>query len=278
MKWLMRLWIALPLITILISGHIWWSHSAIFRPIAQVSFLNVDQGDATLIQTDTGQRVLVDCGDIDGPILTRLQEQLGFLARRIDMLIVTHGHRDHYGGCFDVLERYQVGAVMINGVRKEEGSLYEGFLAAVTEREIQILPGLAGTEIDLGQQRLEILHPTNQHWGDEISNDNEFSIVVAGFGDENTFVLMGDAYTSNEHEIMRRYPELRADILKVGHHGSDTSTSQEWLNHIQPDIAIISAGQNNRHGHPHTEVIERLHSQKIIIKETKHLTNIDILW
>ena len=278
MKWVARLWIGLPVMLLLIAGHIWWSHPAVFRPMSVVSFLNVDQGDATLILTDEGHRVLVDCGDIDGPILTRLQEGLGFLARRIDLLVVTHGHRDHYGGCFDVLERYHVGAVMINGVRKEEGGLYESFLAEVASQEIQILPGLAGTEISLGERYLQVLHPTNQYWGEIIQNDNDMSVVIGGFGGETDFLLMGDVYTSGEQEIIQRYPELDVDILKVGHHGSDTSTSQSFLDHVRPETAIISAGEDNRHGHPHDQVLDRLTEAGITIRETKHLTSIDIIW
>jgi competence protein ComEC len=244
----------------------------------QISFFNIGQGDASLITSKRGDRIIIDCGP-SSKIIDQLETKLSFWSRHIDMLIITHGDRDHYGGCEDIIERFQVNKVMINGVFDSKNKSYQELLELIKSKNIQILPAIQNTYINLGSSiELQLLNPATNLWGQDIRDDNTESIVILLRSKNQNILLTGDADEKTEAKILKEYPQLDIDILKAGHHGSKTSSSEQFLDAITPKQVIISAGANNSYNHPHPEIINRLNKRNIKIQETKnYMTSIDIL-
>lgn len=263
-------------LTVFIYGY--REYRLISRSENRISFLNIGQGDASFITSKRGARIIVDCGP-DSKIIDQLESKLGFWARRIDMMIITHGDKDHYGGCQDVIEKYKVAKVMINGVFDSKNKDYQELLEFIQKQGIQILPSIENTYITLGDSiELHLLNPQTNLWGQDIKDDNSESIVMLLRSAKNTILLTGDADEKTELTILQKYPQLEINILKAGHHGSKTSTSEELLDAITPEQVIISAGANNSYNHPHPNVIDKIKKRKIQIQEVKnYMTGIDIL-
>jgi competence protein ComEC len=253
-------------------------YNLLFNSKDKISFLNVGQGDSSLITSKRGHRIIVDCGP-DSKIIDQLESKLGFWAHRIDMIIITHGDKDHYGGCRDVIEKYKVGKVMINGVFDSKNQDYKSLLELIQAKEIQILPSIKDTYITLGDSiELQLLNPQHNLWEQDIRDDNSESIIIFLRSSQNSILLTGDADESTESKILSQYPQLDVDILKAGHHGSKTSTSEKLLDAITPQQVIISAGANNSYQHPHPDVVNKIKKRKIRIEEVKnYMTGIDIL-
>lgn len=262
-------------------GVFWYTYQEyrmVYNPIDQVSFLNIGQGDASLIRSKRGDRILIDCGPND-TVIDQIQSKIGFWARHIDLLIITHGDTDHFGGCSDIIEHYTVSKVMINGVFDSKNEKYNQLLQQIKEKNIQILPAIANTYISLGDSiELQLLHPQTNLWGEDIRDDNTESIVLLLKSKDIKVLFMGDADEIAEQKIIEQYPHLDIDILKAGHHGSKTSTSDILLDAITPKQVIISAGIDNRYSHPHPDVINKLKDRSIEIVEVKNfMTGFDIL-
>ncbi|MEY2986391.1 MAG: hypothetical protein RJB24_620 [Candidatus Parcubacteria bacterium] len=253
-------------------------YNLLFNSKDKITFLNVGQGDSILITSKRGHRIIVDCGP-DSKIIDQLESKLGFWARRIDMVIITHGDKDHYGGCRDVIEKYKVGKVMINGAFDSKNQDYKSLLEFIQKQEIQILPSIQDTFITLGDSiELHLLNPQYNLWEKDIRDDNPESIVMLLKSAKNSILLTGDADESTEAKILSQYSQLDVDILKAGHHGSKTSTSDKLLDAITPQQVIISAGSNNSYNHPHPDIINKIKKRNIRIQEVKnYMTGIDIL-
>ena len=231
-------------------------------------FLNVGQGDAALIRLDSGEKMLVDCGP-DDKILSELGRYLPFYDRTIDYLLVTHPDLDHYGGCIDVLRRYQVRMVIGNGEERPNDPnwpVWKNELAA----EKSALKIIAGPESwSIGGEKFEFLAPDDSlsvSGSDSGSNRQTIVFRFIFSGQEKGSVLFaGDMEIPLEDALLARYcsstpvdcPVLRADILKVGHHGSDTSSGEEFLRAVSPEAALISVGKNS-FGHPSLRVLRKL--------------------
>jgi competence protein ComEC len=253
-------------------------YQKVINPENQITFLNIGQGDSSLIQSKRGARIVVDCGP-DSKVIDQLESKLGFWANRIDMIIITHGDKDHFGGCKNIIDRFRVEKVMINGVFDEKNKSYQELLQYIKQKDIQILPSIENTTITLGDSiELTLLNPQTNLWGQDITNDNPESIVMLLRSQKYNILLTGDADEKTEAKIIAQYPNLDIDILKAGHHGSKTSTSEQFLDAITPRQVIISAGANNRYNHPSPDTIKRLENRGIEIKEVKNfMTGIDIL-
>ncbi len=253
-------------------------YNLLFNSKDKITFLNVGQGDSSLITSKRGHRIIVDCGP-NSKITDQLESKLGFWARRIDMIIITHGDKDHYGGCRDIIEKYKVGKVMINGVFDSKNQDYKSLLELIQAKEIQILPSIKDTYITLGDSiELHLLNPQNNLWEQDIRDDNSESIVMLLRSAKNSILLTGDADEATEGKILSQYPQLDVNILKAGHHGSKTSTSDKLLDAITPQQVIISAGANNSYNHPHPDIINKIKKRNIRIQEVKnYMTGIDIL-
>lgn len=247
-----------------------------------VKVLNIGQGDAILIQTGE-QNVLIDTGDDkfyeDGKKGTANNMLFNELSKahvtQIDKLIMTHAHADHIGKAAAVLERYNVKELIYNGIDRKNGP-FKKTKNKAEELGIPMRSVEAGDILDFGNgASFEVLNPTAQKVLDDNNaiesgkkiEYNENSIVGKLIFGEFSMMLTGeveseqdkDVKSYTEQGIIQRYPgQLHCQILKVGHHGSKTSSSQEFLNAVQPEIAVISAGVNNSYGHPHKEVVNRL--------------------
>lgn len=219
-----------------------------------VAFLDVGQGDATLITSPSGAQVLID-GGRDGSALRELGAQLPFFDRTIDVVIATHPDLDHIGGLPEIMARYDVGAFIESSVLHETSATH-ALKDAVHKERVPVYEAARGMRLVLGAGAYaDILFPDR-----DVSHieSNAGSIVMRVVYGETEFMLTGDSPQSIEKYLVSLDAPLESDVLKVGHHGSRTSTSGEFMNKVKPKIAVISAGEGNSYGHPHADVLETL--------------------
>ena len=220
-----------------------------------VAFLDVGQGDAIFIESPTGTQILIDGGP-EKSVLRQLGKVMPFYDRTIDVLMITNPDKDHFAGFLDVLNSYKVGAMMEPGTLGAAAE-YAALEKLIEEKGAKKLLARRGQKIQLGGgATLEILFPDRDVSG---LNPNEGSIVAKLSYGSTSFLLTGDT-TSAVEEYLSQLDGARldVDVLKTGHHGSDTSTSDSLLGFASPAFAVISAGRDNRYGHPHKEVLDRL--------------------
>ena len=231
----------------------------------EVSFFDVGQGDAVFIQTPAGYQILIDGGP-NGVVLDKLAEEMPLGDRTIDLIILTHPEHDHYGGLIEVLEQYQVENILWNGIIRETAEFKE-WQRLIEEKDARIIIAQAGQRIMFKTAYLEVLHPFEDLEGQTSKSVNNTSIVLRLVFQDNSFLLTGDAFKAVEKELAAKN-ELKADVLKVGHHGSKTSSAEEFIQAVSPEIAIISCGLGNSYGHPHEEVLAVLEKFAIRILRT----------
>jgi competence protein ComEC len=254
--------IALSLFTVSVWLQVFFSEP---RDFVEVSFLDVGQGDALLIEGRSRNQVLIDAGS--GPVtLRRLSEEMSFFDRFLDVVIETHPDNDHIGGLPAVLSRFGVGAYIEPGVDSENSADDE--VARILERKnTPTFLARKGGIVDLGDgSYIEILFPDRNVSGLET---NMASVVARYVYGDTCFLLTGDTVESIEEYLVSLFGSgLSCQVLKVGHHGSNTSTAQVFLSAVSPEYAVVSAGHDNRYGHPHEEVMARLQGVEISILET----------
>lgn len=234
---------------------IWYAVSAESRGTLTVAFLDVGQGDSIFIESPTGKQILLDGGP-DGSVLSRIGALMPFYDRSIDMLIISNPDKDHFAGFIDVLKNYEVGGIMEPGTIPDT-EIYRIFKDFVREERATSVLARRGMTIDLGGGAyLQILFPDRDASG---LSTNDGSIIAKLVYGDTSFLLTGDAPQNMEKYLVSLDGKnLDADVLKLGHHGSKTSSSDIFLAVTTPDYAIVSAGENNRYGHPHKEVLDRL--------------------
>lgn len=222
-----------------------------------VSFLDVGQGDAILIEGPTGIEMLIDGGK-DRSALRELPRVMGPLDRSIDIMVATHPDADHIGGLPAVLDRYAVAHFYEPG-KEGDSSIYDSLEAAVgRERDIEAGVLRAGMRIHLGDGAYaDVLHPEDNVA--QLAETNDASIVMRLVYGDTAFMLTGDAPSWVEDRTVRAYgSELKSDVLKAGHHGSKTSTDALFLSAVDPGTVVISAGKGNSYGHPNAAVVARI--------------------
>jgi len=248
------------LIPLLVAAALVWL-AAIVTPDdgrLEVSFLDVGQGDAILIETPSGQQILVDGGPDPERICLELGEELPSWDKSLDLLVLTHAEEDHLLGLVEVLTRYKVGQVLESGLGKDTLA-YEEWLRLIDEKDIERTMATAGQRIELGDGiEIEILHPQEKLMEGTESDVNNNSVVLRLCWNEVSFLLTGDIFHEAEREILHNGYELDSTILKVAHHGSASSTSPHFLTAVGPQAAVICVGKENPFGHPDPEVTERL--------------------
>jgi competence protein ComEC len=218
-----------------------------------VTFLDVGQGDAVLIEGPDGHRILVDGGPSEDAITSALGRTLPFYDRRIDLVVLTHPQADHLGGLPVVLARYDVGSVLASPV-KAESAAYRAWSDSLLEDSVPYTVAAAGQMIEMGNEALLYVLSAPE----EESDPNEGSVVIKLTMGRASFLLTGDIGSAREAGLIRSGADLRATVLKVPHHGSDTSSSSEFVSAVDPVVDVISVGRGNRFGHPAPEVLERL--------------------
>jgi len=223
-----------------------------------VSFLDVGQGDAILIQTPSHQNILIDGGPDPQRINLELSKKLPFWDRTIDLMISTQPQADHITGLVEILQRYKVKQVLEPGV-SYNSSIYQEWLQLVKEKQITYNTARAGLESDLGRGiKIEVLNPPAKLFqGTSHDVDNNGAVIKLSWG-EVSFLFTADIREEAEFELIGQRASLRSTVLKVAHHGSKTSTSSQFLAVVDPEVAVISVGADNPFGHPSPEVVERL--------------------
>ena len=231
-----------------------------------VSFLDVGQGDAIFIETPNGNQILIDGGP-GRNVLSELGRLMNFADRHIDMIIATHADADHITGLISVMEQYSVDTFVDNGMRADT-NIDKALVSFVQERNISYLVARRGVRFILDAKEgifLETLLPENiQNAGDRNSASLVFRLVYG----ENEILLTGDAELENEQMLIIQTDTLDSDILKVGHHGSGTSTSLEFVQSVDPEFAVLSYSCDNRYGHPHPTVTKNLATENVVTLST----------
>ena len=223
---------------------------------SSVSFIDIGQGDCELIRT-TNHNVLIDSGDVHmAGVVINFLRHLGIT--KLDMVIITHPHDDHYAEMADVLERFDVGQVIMPRLPEDMVPTdynYVNLMRTLEKLEIPIRYTKAGECFALEEDcRIDILSPIY----DDYDDMNNFSIVARFVHGERSFLFTGDLERMGELDLVESGVEIKSDVLKVPHHGSANSSSEEFLSAVSPEIAVISAGADNSFQHPRTAVIYRL--------------------
>ncbi len=220
-----------------------------FSPTLTVYFFDVDQGDAILFQADDFT-MLIDAGRHDRNDVVPYLRSVG--VEKIDLFVGTHPHSDHIGQCEQVMKSFPVREVWLSG-DVHTTRTFERCIDAILASDAGYHEPRAGETFELGSARIEILHPS------EVTGDfNNGSISMRVIYGDVVFMLTGDAEAEAEMAMLNRNLPLDAHILKLGHHGSRTSSTTAFLAAVDPEVAIYSAGVDNSYGHPHSEVVQRV--------------------
>jgi len=223
-----------------------------------IVFLDVGQGDAIFIQTPSGRQVLVDGGPSEPLLLSQLGRQMGFWDRTIDVMVLTHPDVDHITGLVPVLERYRVEMVIFREV-EVESEVYEYWRQLLDTEGATVYQGEAGLHVTLDEGlEMVVLHPGATLVSGRAESTNNDSVVTRLTYGQVSVLLTGDIEGAVEHRLVADGAPLGSTVLKAAHHGSCTSTTQEFLEAVDPDVMVISVGAENQFGHPCTEVLERL--------------------
>lgn len=269
-----RLWLMIVVIVVMMTA-ITGCDSSAGKPAGQgqlgsdqqltVKVLDIGQGDAILIRA-AGQTVLVDTGDIE----TR-DKMVSYIKNegitKIDKVIITHPHADHLGGMLDIMENFDVGHIYDSG-KTGTTSLYRKYLTLVNKKKIPFTVVTSGTEIIIGNDiKLKIFAPDKNLLAD--TDINNSSVVAKLVYKEFSMLLTGDAEKESEDYMLKTYPtELKSTVLKSGHHGSNTSSTPQFLKAVGADAVIISLGANNDYHHPHPSTLKRYAQSKLKVYRT----------
>lgn len=238
--------------------------------IMTVAFLDVGQGDSIYIESPTGTQVIIDGGP--GKTLMReISRVLPFYDRSVDMVVVTNPDKDHFEGFIGFLKKYSVAVVLEPGTSNVSGT-YKTLEDEIESRNIPQILARRGQIVDLGGGAfLEILFPDRDISG---LGANDGSLVMRLVYGDTSVMLQGDSTSKIEEYLIAMGGNLDSDILKTGHHGSKTSTIENYVEAVSPEWAIISAGKGNSYGHPHKETIDTLNKEKVKILGTYDLGRI----
>ena len=221
-----------------------------------VHFLDVGQGDSTMFTVDGSRQILVDGGGNGKKLLSRLGGVMSPFDRTIEVVVLTHPDQDHLAGLIDILEVYNVGVFLHNG-QTADTEIFQQLEEVLENSNIRQEIFGEGSKISLSDElKMTAFNPDIAI--DERSDRNEHSIVFRIDYGKNSFLLTGDADEQTEDDMILDMEDVDVDWLKVGHHGSKHSTTDEFLYLVSPSYAIISVGKSNRYGHPDPEVLERL--------------------
>lgn len=227
-----------------------------------VTFLDVGQGDCTIVQA-AGHNMVIDAGDNGegSTVVSYLEENH---IDSLDYLILTHPDADHIGGADDVMEAVKVKQVLMPDVSNDTKT-YEDVINDIRSIDIDVVHPEVGANYELGDASFEILSPQEVRENDL----NASSVGIKLMHGKKSFVMCGDAEIKSEDAVVETFGSgLECDVLKCGHHGSNTATSQEFLDAADPVWAVISCGEGNRYGHPHAEVVSRLEDADVQVYRT----------
>lgn len=231
----------------------------------KVTYLDIGQGDASFIEFPDGKQMLVDCA-IDGRILEALGRVMPYYDHDIDYLFVTHPDLDHYGGCAEVLDRFDVKNIVYNGLEKRGDQMWESFWLAIQNENANYIEADQEYVWDIASTTLHILYPDHSIRGNKNipnstveANANNTSVVFKLSYLDKSMLFMGDAEEELEEYLIATYgDQLDVDVLKLGHHGSDSSSTEDFISITSPTDAIASCGLGNKFGHPSRRILSRI--------------------
>lgn len=230
-------------------------------PLLRVYFLNVGQGDAIYIRTPNEQDILIDGGP-DNSVLAELGEVMPFWDREIDVLILTHPHNDHVTGLVEVLRRFKVDQIYYTGAL-HTAPHYLAWLEEIKKQNLKLNIVQDFFEVKFGDDlKLQFLYPQKNLVNQNFKELNDSSIVNRLVYKNVAYLFTGDAPEKVEGVLLKmgkeKKIELNADVLKIGHHGSSSSSSEKFLKAVNPKTAVIQSGVDNEFGHPHYKILKRL--------------------
>ena len=245
------------ILLILVAAVVWLAQRGLPDGRLHVFFLDVGQGDAILIQAPDGRQILVDGGPSPTALLNELGAALPFWDHSLDLVVLTHPDGDHITGLIPLLARYRVGQVL-DVPQSDTSSWAKSWLASLKQAGVKRTHALRGMRLPVGRLLVTVLNPGATPLTGTNSDDNNNAIVLRLDYGETSFLLTGDAEVEAEEAMLAAGLPLRADVLKIGHHGSNGSSSAAFLAAVQPQLAVIQVGADNSFGHPHPAVLERL--------------------
>jgi competence protein ComEC len=229
---------------------------------ASVKFLDVGQGDAALITTPSNQRILIDGGPNDA-VMARLDKTIPFYERRLDAVILTHPHSDHLNGLIKVLKTYEVKKIYMTGVLHTTPEYIE-FLDEIKAKNLKAENVTAGKELELSDGiKLNFLYPYKNLVGQKVENLNNSSIVTRLVWNKSSFIFMGDLEAEAQTDLLKQNANVQSEVIKIAHHGSKDSANKTFLEKVNPRIAVISVGKDNKFGHPSEQALDLLKSVKV---------------
>ena len=228
-----------------------------------VHFLDVGQADCALLECG-GEYMLIDGGNIgDGRMVIAYLQELG--VEELKAVVCTHAHEDHVGGLPSVLAVYPVKQVFAP-TKTYASKVFDDFLYYTDQQRLEVTIPVPGDTMTLGQAQITVLGPLKSY-----AETNDTSIVMKVVFGETSFLFTGDMEVLAENDLLENGTDLKADVLKVGHHGSDTSTGYRFLYEVDPTYAVISVGEGNKYGHPNDITLSRLNDAECTIFRTDHL-------
>lgn len=226
-------------------------------------FFDVGQGDSSLFILPDGKTMLVDAANnSDGRTIVSALNKKGI--KKIDYLVATHPHADHIGGMAYVINNVEIGKIFAPKIPSRQvptSKTYENFLTAVKEKGLKITAASSGPLFSGDDYIADCLSPVSNEYDDL----NNYSVVIHLTYGAHSFLLMGDAEAEVEQQLLNNHSNIKSNVIKLGHHGSSTSTTPDFLKNVSPEYAVISCGAGNTYGHPHKKTLNTLNAQKTLI-------------
>lgn len=238
------------------------------KSLLSIHMIDVGQGDSILVQTPTNKNILIDGGDEDSEniIISYLRQKR---IKTIDIIIATHPDSDHIGSLDNIIKKFNVNSIYMPE-QSTDSEAYQNLINSCTDKNLSIQHLYKNYVLNIDNNiNIYVLSPS---YIQEESNLN--SIVFKLTFNDNSFLFMGDAEEENKKEILHSFKLNNINFIKIGHHGSNSSSSLEFIKKISPDIAAISCGYKNQYGHPHREVINNLKQNHVSIYRTDRIGDI----